>query len=119
MTHFLLALSWNWLLVPVAVWFLRSLYVVMQRPRIRYLAHTKAQRGRYFLTVERQQRLPPWLAVKETWLVDPSGKAICTREVDGKCEGGFDARHSFLGDRLISCLNIALARDAETEELLK
>lgn len=119
MTAFLLKFSWNWLLIPAAVWFLRGLYVVMQRPRIRYVGHSKAHRSLYFLTVVRQQRLPPWLATKETWLVDPCGKDICAREGDGKTEGGIDYRHSYLGDRLVSCLKIALAREAETEDLCK
>ncbi len=119
MTSWLISFGWNWLLVPVAIWFLSRLYAVLLNPRIKYVTHSKATGSKYFLTVNRQNRLPPWLNVQETWLVCLYGSDPCCREHDGKAERGIDGIHSFLGDRLIGCLKVAIAREEELERLSK
>ena len=83
LTEWLLKLSWNYLFIPVGVWFLRGVWVASTRPRIKYVEHTVLSEQLTLFRVVRQERLPPWRALEETWLLDTRyGRA--TRESDGK-----------------------------------
>lgn len=127
MTAWLLSFGWNWLLVPVAIWFLNGLRKAFLNPRIKLHLMTKVKDGEYFLEVTRQELLPPWRQLRETWLLHAhpncrngrDGQA--TRE-DGKTAPyvpGYMTLSSSLGAALFGTLRVAKARDAETEELSK
>lgn len=119
MTAWAFAFGWNWLLIPVAAWFLRGVYVAWTRPRIRLLTASKAGKEGVLLTVERQEMLPPWRRLSETWLIgvrrDHWGDrtTVCYREGDGRKAGEDLAAH------LNGALSVAEARERETEELSK
>lgn len=128
MTAFLLSFGWNWLLAPVAIWFLNGLRKALVNPRLQ--VHTMTKAGKfYFLDVTRQQLLPPWQQKRETWLLhdhpeygggEQHGQA--TREGDGRTVpyvASASILSSMLGEALFGALRVAKARDAETEELSK
>lgn len=125
MTAWSLSFGWNWLLVPVAIWFLRGVLVALYRPRVRIISFREASvqarpttcfhciKGAYesfLVDIERQRLLPPWLMCRETWLVTGN---TCIREGDGRSED------DVLGHKIGGALRVAVARQAETEELLK
>ena len=115
MTAFLLSFGWNWLLVPVALWFLRGVWRACLLPRVKYLSHTNVPRHGVMIRLRRQERLPPFRSLDETRLL---AGATAVRDSDGyTCrEHGDDGTlYRYLkGLRVISD-----ARDAETEELVK
>jgi hypothetical protein len=120
MTAFLLSFGWNWLLVPVAIWFLNGLRKAFLNPRIKVLTFTKVPDG-YLVNLNRQQLLPPWLMRQETWLVDRY-RPSATREGDGRYEDGYENRFpapSGLACNIAGALRVAIAREQETEELSK
>jgi hypothetical protein len=118
MTAWLLSFGWNWLLVPVAAWFLNGLRKALFVPRVRLLQHTKSGPG-FLVTLRRQQLLPPWQNLTETWYV-LEAKKDCVREGDGRHENGDNANwDSNLALRICCALRVAKARETETEELLK
>lgn len=131
MTEWAIAFGWNWLLVPVLTWFARGVWVAWTRPRLKYRLHHKVKSG-YLLSVTRQELMPPWRALEETYLVPPSQRisfeGCVSREADGwvvpreiRNKGySSEAWHqSGYELRLRACLAVALARDEETEELAK
>jgi hypothetical protein len=99
-----------------AIWFLRGLWVASQRPRLTYRSHEVVKAG-MFITVDRQQLVPPWLSERETWLVHSFGPP--TREGDG-----YQARDDYgnctsLGHR-IKALKVTIeARDEQLREISK
>jgi hypothetical protein len=112
---------WPWVLVPVAIWLLRGLWVATQRPRVWYLHHSKAGRLGRLVTVRRQQLLPPWLQVTETWFV-PNDGTFMKREGDGKAAMTRVYGHDYeseLGSLIRGALTVGEARAAELEELAK
>lgn len=105
------------LALVAALWFLNGLRKAMFKPSLTYISHQVAKRAGwnghdgYFVTVERQQLLPPWLLVKETWFVNMAGTRYpslveATRESDGHlCQG------EGLALRLSALLNLRLAKE--------
>lgn len=119
MTGWLFSFGWNWLLVPTAVWFTRGVYVAWVRPRIKLLSASKAGKEGTLLTVQRQEMLPPWRLMSETWLIgsrrDHWGDrtTLCYREGDGRVASESLTAH------LNGALAVAEARERETGELAK
>jgi hypothetical protein len=108
--------------VVFAAWFLRGLWKATMRPRLTYISSSFArkehERREYLVSVKRQELLPPWRTLEETWLVviAPKGTADwCAREGDGK----FLPQNDKLSVRLRALVRLAKARESETEELLK
>jgi hypothetical protein len=121
MTAFLLRFGWNWLLIPVAIWFANGLRKVITIPRIQYVSHAKVG-ANYLVTVKRQSLLPPWSRPTETWHViqyDYSYDTIVTREGDGLIYNNVSVLDFGLFNRLRGALRVGIARDLETEELSK
>jgi hypothetical protein len=100
-----------------AGWFLNGLRKAVMKPRLTYASHQFVPHQGYFLTVKRQELLPPWRTLDETWFLDkpsPSKKTTaCTRESDG-----WTLPNCSLDTVLIHLLLVKLARDAETERLV-
>ncbi len=104
--------------VVFAVWFLRGMWIaVIGNPRLRYISHSRIESKKGdFLTVSRQQLIPPWLRVQEVWWVPDNRNAYhCVREGDGFRAHGSGSLE--LG--LHSLVMLADMRQAETDELLK
>ena len=117
MTSWLLSFGWNWLLVPVAIWFLRGVYVAWARPRLKYLSHTKTKCG-IIVRLERQELLPPWRMRTEEWVLTEANNYPCTRLSDGyTVMDCMDHRGWGLWSHLRGLIRSVHARDAETEEL--
>lgn len=122
MTGFLLSFGWNWLLIPAAIWFANGLRKALLNPRIKYVSHTPAAKHGKLVTLRRQELLPPWRLLDETWLVDED-RAI--RDGDGQTvfpPGRYDAftlPSEMLFLKMRGQLRMIAARDAETEELSK
>jgi hypothetical protein len=121
MTEWAVSFGWNWLLVPFLVWFVRGVCVAYLRPRLKYRLHSKTKSG-YLLSVTRQELLPPWRALDETYLV-PEIETI-SREGDGWVPPR-DTYHpndprfwSAYEKRIRGCLAAAIARDEETDDLV-
>lgn len=106
MTNWLLSLGWNWLLVPVVVWVMRGVWLALQRPELIYRSHSVVPTRGTLVTVDRQERWPPWRARAETWLVNGDS---AWREVDGQ------AARKTLAGKLRRVFRIAEARAIETE----
>ena len=107
-------------LVVFAAWFLNGLRKAILRPRIAYVMHSDVK-GETLLTVRRQERLPPWRLLEETWLLLPDGRHHCIREGDGKQiqgynPGGFDSELAY---QLHGLASVKRVRDQETAEVLK
>lgn len=128
MTAWALSFGWNWLLAPVAVWFLNGLRKAFLNPRIKLHLVTKTVGG-HFVEVTRQQLLPPWKQLRETWFVTGHPEytlnrrdRMAIREGDGRTAPyvpGYMTLSSSLGAALCGALQVALARESETEELSK
>jgi hypothetical protein len=104
--------------VVFAVWFLRGLWVATQRPRLKYVSHSDVEHRNWLVTVERQQLLPPWTKVTETWLVtEEYDGATAVREGDGYRVAHRD--RVSLARELLGVVCVARARDKETERLTK
>lgn len=125
MTHWIISFGLNWALVPVAVWFLYGLKKVLLNPWFKLNFVTKTKNG-YFLNVTRQEFLPPWRQVKETWLLckhpyyREKNDMIAIRKEDGKkkpCVPGYSLLSSFTGERLNNLLIVSLAEEEETQDL--
>lgn len=106
-----------------AAWFGWGVWKAVMRPRLVYISHVELKHGKgKLLTVKRQQLLPPWLVKEETWLLAPYGKAA-TREGDGEsvADGGYshNSRQAGLARALHGVWEVAVARSAETDELLR
>ena len=121
MTAWILSFGWNWALVPVVAWFIHGVWKALYRPRVKLLDYvqvpgTKSRNSygdevwEYLVTLNRQQLLPPWRNLQETWLVRARD---CVREGDGRCES------DFLAATIRGALSVAIARAKETEELVK
>lgn len=67
------------------LWFLNGLRKAIWKPRVTYVSHRAVPKAGTLLTVKRQQLMPPWMLVEETWLLD---RGIhynhATRESDGR-----------------------------------
>jgi hypothetical protein len=118
-TAWLLSFGWNWLLVPIGIWFARGLWLATQRPWLTIKSITMAGRE-YIVEVDRQQQLPPWISVRECWLVDVDS-VVARRESDGM----YCSYSTHIGWkeqlplRLKGLILFQQARDRETEELSK
>ncbi len=117
MTSWIFSFGWNWLLGPVAIWFLNGLRKAVLKPRVRYLSHSIVGSDA-LVTIERQELLPPWRTLVESYLVRP-GHHPC-RESDGHtCKSIMDNDTTGLGERIEAVLMVAKVRTKETEELSK
>ena len=143
MTGWILSFGWNWALVPVAIWFARGIWVAYLRPELKYLSHTsftkkvdfisdeeRENNARYpslypkrpggydvsfsLITIKRQELLPPWRLLDETWLlsVAPTGATIAYLEGDGW-------QHYAIGKKLSGMMLVVQARAQELEDLSK
>ncbi len=94
-----------------AVWFVRGVLVALYRPRIEkvrwVLIEDEKEEGKEtksfaFLTVRRQQLLPPWLRVEEVWFVPCKWDADPVREHDGwRLSSGKLRRHIHSMDEVL------------------
>lgn len=118
----------NWLTqiatVAFAIWFARGVWKATMRPRLTYVSHQEVKGHGTLLTVKRQELLPPWRMLEETWLLP--GKSYydqtAIRESDGSkiwWDRVLTIGSSNLCHQLYGLHAIKLARDAETDELLK
>ena len=111
----------NWMTqlaaVVFACWLARGVVVALWRPRLTYSSHSRVEKKKGdFLTVKRQQLLPPWLQVQEVWWVPDSRREFCcVRESDGY----HAPDKSELELQLHGLMQMANTRSAETEELSK
>lgn len=116
LTALLIAFGWKWLLVPVGIWLLNGLRKALLHPWIRFLDFSETSLG-VLVTVVRQEHLPPWRQLTETYLLPPEKDAFVTREVDGYvCS--YEGKHSALGRRLRAAFRVAKARKMETDGLV-
>lgn len=119
MTFWLLRIA----LTAFALWFLRGLWVATQRPRLAYRSHETLAKKRMFITVDRQELLPPWRLLRETWLVSlHTTSDFPTREGDGRVE----RREHYgrllmtpLGKRLEALQETIEAREEQLREMSK
>ena len=99
-----------------AVWFLNGLRKALWKPRVQYLEHAAAGQ-QTLIKIRRQQRLPPWRSLVETWLIN--GNEII-REGDGyvlpQPAYGTPWWEDSLWTAIRGCLIVAKARKLETEE---
>jgi hypothetical protein len=69
MTAWALSFGWNWLLVPVALWFTRRFWLATREPGLKYIEHSAVRVSVPFVIDEKQvDYLDKWL----TWLKHPS-----------------------------------------------
>lgn len=119
MTAWLLSFGWNWLLVPVVIWFAHGICVAWARPRLTYCSHTKTKVG-IIVRLKRQELLPPWRELDEEWVLTNERNHTCTRLTDGYSVADvIDCRGFGLWSHLRGLMTSVAARDAETEELSK
>ena len=122
-------ISWlltNWLTqilwLLAGLWFANGLRKAIMRPRVTYVTHSKVDGHGVLLTVRRQQLLPPWLTVEETWLLSVGGH-FCTRERDGRTiqnsKWSMDDSGHGLAPRLFGLLEVQEVRAKELETLSK
>lgn len=130
MTAWLLSFGWNWLLVPVAIWWLNGLRKVWLLPRIRVLEVSKFSGGGQLVRIERQELVPPWRLLKETWVRSDGSRSawvngsvsdhrrmpLFTRQ-DGWCPG--DSFATELQLRIDGAVWAYLLDAKHTEELSK
>ena len=118
------------------LWLALGLYAVngvrkaLFKPRLRVISFSKTKAGE-FVETERQQLLPPWLTIKETWMAEPNQTyrhdystykfTDYLRESDGVAmsSGRFKLIGHPLSLQLTAALSVKKAREAETDELLK
>ncbi len=98
----------------LAAWFLNGLRKAVWRPRLTLVSMSSLGGQRWLMTVRRQQLLPPWGVVDETWLLTGSDAAYC--EQTGRTAGLYDMGGTLL-QRLVALRKVASAREEETEEL--
>jgi hypothetical protein len=98
-----------------AIWFLRGLWVATQRPRLKVLSHEDLGKDGIFVTVMRQQLLPPWLSVRETWLVPDSRENCPMRESDGLTVQPNEG----LGLKLHSAVHAAQVREKQMKDMMR
>lgn len=94
------------------LWFANGLRKAVFKPRVTYVSHQEVSGGGYLLTVKRQQLLPPWLAVQETWLLTSLSRALgrAFRESDGKVLEYTDLNTKLQGN-LIALVEFRLIRE--------
>lgn len=102
--------------VALLAWLANGLRKALFKPWLQYVSHNAVpSKNGWFLTLKRQQLLPPWACVDEVWWVPQNIKTHYARRVlDGQ-----EAWSESLESRLAALINIAECRKAETEELLK
>jgi hypothetical protein len=104
-----------------AAWFLRGVYAAVCRPRLTYRSHELLKDKRMFITVDRQEVLPPWRSLRETWLVARHGRlTFPSREGDGRVakDSTYDVL-SPLGKRLEALQETIEAREEQLKEMSK
>jgi hypothetical protein len=115
-------------IVVFGVWFLNGLRKAMLNPRLRYVSHLRIGKattdayGYYkdglLLTVKRQQLLPPWAIVDETWSLEMEhGVYSATRDGDGVNVRGQE--RAMLAVELHGVFRVGELRKRETAELTK
>lgn len=106
----------NWLsqlaALVAAVWLLNGLRKAVFKPRVTYVSHIPVPGDGYMLTVKRQQLLPPWLTVTETWRLTSLDHYGCraTRESDCSLLTSMDLLDE-LRPRLIAVMDMRLRKD--------
>lgn len=104
--------------IGAGLWFANGVRKAIWRPRFKLFSYSATKAGT-FVEIERQELLPPWRALKETWMrhefKDRYGQTefYYSRESDG---GTLDDRHDRTIERMLKARQ---AREKETEELLK
>lgn len=104
----------------VGLWLANGVRKALFKPRLKLISVSKSKAGT-FVEVERQQLLPPWLVFKETWFhsLDVYGDSRFRRETDGVSLDADRFGPVQLERQLAYLLAMNLAREAETDELLK
>lgn len=69
MTAWILSFGWNWLLVPVAIWFARRFWLATREPSLKYLDHSRIAISKPLALDESSVE---WLERWATWLKYPS-----------------------------------------------
>jgi hypothetical protein len=118
----------NWItqiaVLAFCVWFLNGLRKALLNPSLQYVSHINVGERGALIKIQRQQLLPPWRTLDESWLL----RSDCaTREGDGRTLLSPRLSTSLRDDRLYNsiagCLRVAMAReaakDAELAELEK
>jgi hypothetical protein len=55
--------------IAFAIWFLNGLRKAVFKPRVVYVSHQDIPGEGTLMTVKRQQLIPPWSQIEETWLL--------------------------------------------------
>jgi hypothetical protein len=101
--------------VVFAAWFLHGLWKATMRPRVTLVSYTELkERTQCLLAVRRNELLPPWRTLEETWLLEVRSW-YCVRESDGR---RITSGNSGLAESLHGLWDFAQARAAETDELI-
>jgi hypothetical protein len=118
-TAWLLSFGWNWVLIPAAAWFARGVYIAWTRPWLKCVSVSKLKGDRALVTVMRQERLPPWRRIEETWYVGTRQDMWGDRTARAHREGDGVAASTELSAAISGIVLVAIAREQETEELAK
>ena len=99
------------------LWVVNGLRKAVLKPRVQYLEHSEIKHHGSLVKIKRQELLPPWRTLEETWLV-PYVTGVCVREGDGRSglACGSTYEESSLSERIKACLKIAQIRKLEAEE---
>jgi hypothetical protein len=66
------------------LWLLNGLRKAVFKPRLQYVSHQAIKGDGHMVTLKRQQLLPPWMTVEETWHVPYIGPVTDITRQDGK-----------------------------------
>lgn len=119
MTTWVLSFGWNWLLVPVLVWFLNGLRKATLNQRTRLVSAHEAG-GVLRLEIDRQEMLPPWRTVRETWITSKlEMHEAWTRLSDGwRPRSGYSYMQHWLQDRLDCLWRLSVNEKKHTDAVL-
>lgn len=121
MTSWAISFGLNWLLIPVGIWFALGLRRALRNPRIQYVDHSEVGNN-HLITIRRQEWLPPWRNLTETWHVINYSyhyDTILTREGDGLIYSNASVLDFGLFHRIRGALRVGIARRKETEGMLR
>lgn|SRR5512138_3967207 len=106
------------LYLAAAIYVANGLRKSLLKPRVRYLEHTDVEGHGTLVKIKRQELLPPWRTLEETWLVFPYAEKACVREGDGYVALEFCSSYTEdgLSRRIKGCLGAARVRAKATAE---
>lgn len=112
---------WKFAAAAAGLWFGRGIYIAYTRPRLRLIDARKVTEHEVVLMVKRQELLPPWRLLEETWATydaeGPMSIRVAIRE-DGWLQQGGDQYHATgLGKQLCNLSRISRTKQADLEKL--